>query len=199
MLDDCIVVKDSKTPAGRRRIPLSKLCKEELQRWARCYRSTVSPYVFPNPRNPARHLGGFEKTWKRALKAAGIPYFPPYNLRHTFATRLNAAGATDLTIAQMMGHSTPSILQTYAKAVDSIRRDAIRRAFRFAPTRCYWAVKRPGNDDNVLASGGCPCCLIAPDRIPLTNLGLPCRRDFPQTQDLRRGREKRLFAISALQ
>ena len=127
LLDDCIVVKDSKTLAGRRRIPLSKLCKEELQLWERYYGPAVSPYVFPNPRNPVRHLGGFEKTWKRALKAAGIPYFPPYNLRHTFATRLNAVGATDSTIAQMMGHSTPSILSTYAKAVDSIRRDAIRR------------------------------------------------------------------------
>ncbi len=120
-------MKDSKTLAGRRRIPLSKVCKEELQLWARYYGPAVSPHVFPYLRNPARHLGGFEKTWKRALKAAGIPYFPPYNLRHTFATRLNAAGATDLTIAQMMGHSTPSILSTYAKAVDSIRRDAIQR------------------------------------------------------------------------
>ncbi len=27
----------------------------------------------------------------------------------------------------MMGHSIPSILQTYAKAVDSTRRDAIQR------------------------------------------------------------------------
>jgi integrase len=136
LLDDCIVVKDSKTPAGRRRIPLSKVCKEELQLWARYYGPAVSPYVFPNPRNPAHHLGGFEKTWKRALKAAGIPYFPPYNLRHTFATRLNEAGATDLTIAQMMGHSTPSILSTYAKAVDSTRRDAIQRleALREAKT-----------------------------------------------------------------
>lgn len=31
----------------------------------------------------------------------------------------------------MMGHSTPSILSTYAKAIDSIWRDAIRRLEEF--------------------------------------------------------------------
>jgi hypothetical protein len=34
---------------------------------------------------------------------------------------------TEVTVAQMRGHSTPSILSTYAKAVDSTRRDAIWR------------------------------------------------------------------------
>ena len=33
---------------------------------------------------------------------------------------------SDLFVAQMIGHSSPSILQTYAKAIDEYRRDAVR-------------------------------------------------------------------------
>jgi integrase len=48
-------------------------------------------------------------------------------LRHTFASRLSATGLSDLFVAQMMGHSTPSILQTYAKVIDEYRRSAIQK------------------------------------------------------------------------
>ena len=50
-----------------------------------------------------------------------------YNLRHSFASRLSAAGVSDLFVAQMIGHSTPSILQRYSKAIDEFRRDAVRK------------------------------------------------------------------------
>jgi integrase len=50
-----------------------------------------------------------------------------YNLRHTFASRLSATGLSDFFVAQMMGHSTPSILQTYAKVIDEYRRSAIQK------------------------------------------------------------------------
>ena len=36
-------------------------------------------------------------------------------------------GVPDLFVAQMIGHSSPSILQTYSKAIDEYRRDAIRK------------------------------------------------------------------------
>jgi hypothetical protein len=38
-----------------------------------------------------------------------------------------AAGVPDLFVAQMIGHSTPSILQKYSKAIDGYRRDAVRK------------------------------------------------------------------------
>ena len=50
-----------------------------------------------------------------------------YNLRHTYASRLSAAGVSDLFVAQMIGHSSPSILQKYSKAIDEYRRDAVRK------------------------------------------------------------------------
>jgi hypothetical protein len=40
---------------------------------------------------------------------------------------LSAAGVADLFVAQMIGHSSTSILQKYSKAIDEYRRDAIRK------------------------------------------------------------------------
>ena len=40
----------------------------------------------------------------------------------------------DLLVAQMMGHSSAGILQTYAKVIDEYRRDAIRKLEAFRQT-----------------------------------------------------------------
>ena len=47
------------------------------------------------------------------------------DLRHTFASRLTEAGVSPIFVAQIMGHASPNILQTYAKANDEFRRAAI--------------------------------------------------------------------------
>jgi hypothetical protein len=73
------------------------------------------------PRNDIRHA------WEKALKDAEIDHFWIYNLRHTFASRLSAAGVSDLFVAQMIGHNSPGILQKYSKAIDEYRRDAVRK------------------------------------------------------------------------
>src|SRR5207248_1299201 len=99
----------------------------ELLTWRHRLGPDFSPYVFPNLRNPERPLKQIRRSWAKALKLAGIPYFWVYNLRHTHASRLSAAGVSDLFVAQMIGHSSPSILQTYARTIDDSRRDAIRK------------------------------------------------------------------------
>lgn len=58
---------------------------------------------------------------------ASLQHFPIYCLRATFASRLSAVGVPDTFVAQMLGHSTTSILPNYAKAIDEYRRDAIRK------------------------------------------------------------------------
>jgi integrase len=130
---DTIRVRESKTAAGIRNVPLSARCKAELLAWRHRVGPEFSPYVFPNMRKPDRHLTQIRKSWANALKLAGIPYFWLYNLRHTFASRLSAAGVSDLFVAQMIGHSSPSIVQTYAKAIDEHKRDAIRRLESLRP------------------------------------------------------------------
>ena len=122
-----IRVRESKTRAGIRNIPLSARCTTGLQRWRSLIGPEFSPYVFPNMRTPERPLKDIRRSWAKALRAAEVDYFWIYNLRHTFASRLSAAGVSDLFVAQMMGHQTPSILQTYSKLIDEYRRDAIRK------------------------------------------------------------------------
>ena len=126
-VNDCIKVRASKTQAGIRNAPLSARCRAELQRWRNLVGPEFSQYIFPNMRDPVRPLKDIRRSWAKALTAAKIEYFWIYNLRHTFASRLSAAGVSDLFVAQMIGHSSPSIVQTYAKAIDEHRRDAIRK------------------------------------------------------------------------
>jgi integrase len=124
-INDVVRVRESKTRAGIRSIPLSARCKAELLRWRELLGSDFSPFVFPNFRNPGQPAKDIRKAWAKALKDAGIEYFWLYNLRHTHSSRLSAAGVPDLFVAQMIGHSSPSILKRYSKAIDEYRRDAI--------------------------------------------------------------------------
>lgn len=126
-VNDLIRVKESKTRAGIRNTPVSTRCKSELQRWREMVGPEFSPFVFPNLRIPSRPIKDVRHAWAKALNDAGIEYFWIYNLRHTFASRLSAAGVSDLFVAQMIGHSTPSILQKYSKAIDEYRRDAVHK------------------------------------------------------------------------
>jgi integrase len=132
-VNDVIRIRESKTQAGIRSIPLSARCKAELLAWRKRLGPEFSPYVFPNMQDPARPLKDIRRSWAKALRAAKIDYFWIYNLRHSHASRLSAAGISDLFVAQMIGHSSPSIVQTYAKAIDEHRRDAIRKMESLRP------------------------------------------------------------------
>ena len=51
-------------------------------------------YLFPSPRTGTAkpRMTNLRKVWAGTLKRAGVPYFAPYELRHTFATRSSAGG-----------------------------------------------------------------------------------------------------------
>jgi len=125
--NDTIFVRESKTLAGRRLVPLSEYCKAELLRWRDMTGPAFSEYVFFNPRKPSAHLLKLPKQWVRALKNAKIDYFPIGNLRHTYGTRMHEAGTSPVTLAQLMGHSSARIIDTYAKVLDESRRDAVKK------------------------------------------------------------------------
>src|SRR5215469_16777191 len=80
-------------------------------------------FNIPNERPPrikstTKPMKDIRHNWKKALTDAKLEYFWLYNLRHSYASRLSAAGVSDLFVAQMIGHSSPSILQRYSKAID---------------------------------------------------------------------------------
>ena len=136
-INDCLTVRVSKSLSGRRIVPLSGLCKAELLRWRGVLRLS-SEFVFPNRSNPSKPLGSIRKSWSTSLRNAGLAPFPIYSLRATFASRLSASGVPDGFVSQMLGH-VGGLLQTYSKAVDEYRRDAIRKLeeLRKASTSCH--------------------------------------------------------------
>ena len=126
-VNDFITVRESKTRAGIRNIPLSGRCKTELLRWRDMLGVEFSQFVFPNMRTPTTPMKDIRQAWAKTLKEAGLEYFWLYHLRHSYSSRLSAAGVPDLFVAQMIGHSTPSILQKYSRAIDEYRREAVRK------------------------------------------------------------------------
>jgi len=126
-LDDVLQVRQSKTPSGIRCVPISVLCKTELIRWRNLVGTDFSEWVFPNFSNRRHQLQGGRKAWASTLKKAGLPYFPIYYLRHTFASRLTAAGVSPVTVAQMLGHSSTQIVPRYAQVLDQNRLDAMKK------------------------------------------------------------------------
>jgi integrase len=125
--NELIRVRESKTQAGIRTVPMSGRCKAELLRWNSLSGPEFSEYVFANPRQTDNHLKNVRRAWPKVLKDAGLVNFWLYDLRHTFASRLTEAGVSPIFVAQLMGHSSANILQTYAKAVDEYRRSAISK------------------------------------------------------------------------
>jgi integrase len=77
--------------------------------------------------DPSKPLKDLRRSWANALKDAGLQYFWLYDMRHTLASRLTQAGVSPIFVAQIIGHSSTSILSTYARAIDEYRRDAIHK------------------------------------------------------------------------
>jgi integrase len=122
--ESTITVAQSKTAAGLRVLPMTAFVRSELQKW-RAVTSGISEYVFFNPRRPSTHIRSVKTAWHNALRLAGLPRFPIYQCRHTFATRLAAAGVSDTIIDQLLRHSRRDVLRYYRARVSEYLRDAI--------------------------------------------------------------------------
>jgi integrase len=122
--ESTITVVQSKTAAGLRTLPMTSFVKCELQKW-RTVTNGVSEYVFFNPQRLNTHIHSVKTAWHNALRLAGLSPFPIYQCRHTFATRLAAAGVSDTIIDQLLGHSRRDVLRFYTARVPEYLRDAI--------------------------------------------------------------------------
>ena len=54
--------------------------------------------------------------WQRARREAKLPDVRVHDLRHTFATRLRAAGVSEEDRAALLGHATRTMPEHYASA-----------------------------------------------------------------------------------
>jgi integrase len=81
--------------------------------------------VFPD--TEGKHLRRHnwrKRVWIPALQAADVPYFRPYDLRHTCATLLVYEGRTLNEVAEHLGHADPSFM---ARVYTHVLRDAAKR------------------------------------------------------------------------
>jgi len=79
----------------------------------------TSPWVFPNAAGTGRLAADswVRHVFKPALRAAGIRNFRWKDLRHTYATRLNARNGVGMkTIATLLGHTTTRMTERYTHA-----------------------------------------------------------------------------------
>ena len=128
-------IADSKTPTGIGDMPLTEEAREAFRR--QIEETPGSEYLFPTPKKGTAkpYLTNLRKIWRATLKRAGVPYFAPYELRHTFATRLSAGGVADHMVTQMLRQCDAEVFKLYSQAKLGMMREALAKLDRQANER----------------------------------------------------------------
>ena len=97
-----IFVPDSKTPDGRRLVPMSRRTFEILKR--RC-RTRTEGWIFPSKRSACGHLRSVCNMFRRARNEAGLPKeLVLYCARHDYGTRVLTRTGNLAAVMRTMGH-----------------------------------------------------------------------------------------------
>lgn len=113
-----------------REIPLNDYVVKILRKWNLQQGRPRDGYVFPGPTG---HVANLKKSFGAVLDAAEIKRETPqgrltwHSLRHTFGTRLGAAGVDPQTLRELMGHADLATTQRYLQSDEDRRRDAVAR------------------------------------------------------------------------
>lgn len=97
-----IFVPDSKTPEGRRLVPMSRRVFELLR--ARCG-TRKDGWVFPSNRTASGHLCSIDRLFREARQQAGLPQeLVLYCARHDYGTRVLMRTGNLAAVMKTMGH-----------------------------------------------------------------------------------------------
>ncbi len=132
-LENSVVhIPDSKSPSGVGDMPLTDLARDAFR--SQIEATPGSEYLFPalkkNTRKP--YIKSLKTTWTSTLRRAGVPYFPLYHLRHTFASRLSAGGVSDHFVTLMLRQGDAQVFKRYSQAKLNTMREALARLDRHA-------------------------------------------------------------------
>ncbi len=120
------VTKDTKTEAGHRAIPISQelanLLELEMDKHD-------EEYVFVNDQGRRWNADSFRKhRWSKIIERAGVRYRYPYQLRHTFATRLISQGENLWKISKLMVHASPQqLFEHYGNYIEAYEKQSKRQ------------------------------------------------------------------------
>jgi integrase len=82
-----------------------------------------------------RRILNYRKGWETALRAAGLPHFPMYNIRHVAASEMLAAGADLAAVSAQLGHSNAHTTGTFYAHVTAGSQQ--RAATLLPPIECH--------------------------------------------------------------
>ena len=128
------VTKEPKTARSRRTLPLSPRAVAALrftrlrqleEKLAAGPAWSESDLVFTDEIGRALEPPTVSAAFKRAVTAAGLPPLTLHGLRHSFAAIGLEAGVDVLYVAEMLGHSSPTITQS---VYQHVRRDRLNAA-----------------------------------------------------------------------
>ena len=116
-----------KTDAGKdRAIPVHPKILPIIERW---YNASTGP-LYPRPDGKAYNKDSFSiGVWKPCMKSLGLPDdLTPHSARHTFGTRMSAAGVRPEDIQRIMGHTDYSMTaNVYINQDESTLKEAIAK------------------------------------------------------------------------
>jgi len=109
--------------------------------------NAASPYVFPSETNSTPIVAGnfYNRTFKPALKRAGIENFHWHDLRHTFGSRLGMLHVSAVEIAALMGHKTTAMAERYVHLAQGHLHDVVSQLDEVAD-RIHGSAPAPATD-----------------------------------------------------
>ena len=123
-----IFVPDSKTPEGRRLVPMSRRVFDILKK--RCGTQTDG-WVFPSKRSASGHLRSICNLFRQARNKAGLPKeMVLYCARHDYGTRVLMRTGNLVAIMRTMGHRDLKTAMHYQRPELEI----VRAALDYQPT-----------------------------------------------------------------
>jgi integrase len=109
-----LFLKDPKSGAGRRAVPIPDELLDELKHHLAEFAGPgESGRVFVGPKGGLLRRQNFRKVWLKALTKSGVPPVHFHDLRHTGNQFAADEGATLRELMERMGHSSPRAAMIY--------------------------------------------------------------------------------------